>query len=158
MSVNEYSFVTVWKIAAPLKDVWDAIFEIEKFPNWWKAAKNVEVLEPGDGNGVNCLTQQTWTGMLPYKITFKSRRKAVDYLKKIEIASSGNLQGEGIWTFTEEDGVVTVQYKWEIETTSQPISFLTKIFKPLLIKNHDEIMRSGANGLAEKLNAKLIES
>ena len=60
MPVNEYSFVTVWKIEAPLKTVWDLICNIEDLSNWWKAVVSIKVLDRGDSNGVNFLTEQTW--------------------------------------------------------------------------------------------------
>ena len=66
MSVNEYNFVTVWKIEAPLQAVWDVICNIEDLPNWWKAVVSTKVLDRGDMNGINFRTEQTWKGLLPY--------------------------------------------------------------------------------------------
>lgn len=157
MSVNEYSFVTVWKIEAPLKTVWDVICDIEDLPNWWKAVVSVKVLDRGDADGVNFLTEQNWKGVLPYHLFLVSRTTAVDYLKSIEIVACGDLQGMGKWTFSEAEGIVTVQYNWDVKTTQKVISFLAFVLKPLLAWNHDEIMRWGALGLANKLNAKLIQ-
>jgi len=53
MPVNEYRFVTLWKINAPLADVWEIISDTEHFPEWWKAVKKIEILERGDASGVN---------------------------------------------------------------------------------------------------------
>jgi uncharacterized membrane protein len=157
MSVNEYSFVTVWKIEAPLKVVWDVICNTEDLPNWWKAVIGVKVIDRGDANGVNFLVEQTWKGILPYQLSLLSRTTAVDYLKSIEIVASGDLEGKGKWTFSENEGIVTVQYNWDVQTTQKAMSFLALIVKPLLAWNHDEIMRWGASGLANKLNARLIQ-
>jgi uncharacterized protein YndB with AHSA1/START domain len=157
MSVNEYSFVTVWKIEAPLEAVWDVICNTEDLPNWWKAVIGVKVIDRGDVNGVNFLAEQTWKGVLPYQLSLLSRTTAVDYLKSIEIVASGDVEGKGKWTFTEDEGIVTVQYNWDVRTTQKAISFLALIVKPLLAWNHDEIMRWGASGLANKLNGKLIQ-
>lgn len=60
MSVNTYNFVTVWKIEAPLQQVWDAVSNIEELPSWWKAVVSTQVLDQGDANGVNFLSEQTW--------------------------------------------------------------------------------------------------
>ena len=157
MSANEYSFVTVWKIAAPLETVWDVIYDIEDLPNWWKAVVSIEVIDRGDSNGVHCLTKQTWKGVLPYQMSFISQTTAVDYLKTIEVVASGDLEGKGKWNFSSSEGIVTVQYHWDVKTTLHLISFLALALKPLLVWNHDEIMRWGALGLANKLNAKLIQ-
>ena len=98
-----------------------------------------------------------WKGVLPYQLSLISRTTAVDYLKSIEIVASGDLEGRGKWTFTSEEGIVTVQYNWDVKTTQKVISFLALVLKPLLAWNHDEIMRWGALGLTNKLNARLIQ-
>ena len=157
MSVNTYNFVTVWKIEAPLQQVWDTIYNIEELPSWWKAVVSTQVLDQGDVNGVNLLSEQTWKGLLPYKLSLISKTTAVDHLKSIELVASGDVEGRGKWTFTEEAGIVTAQYNWDVQTTQKALNFLAFALKPLLAWNHDEMMRWGALGLADKLNARLIE-
>ena len=110
MSVNQYNFVTVWKIEAPIQEVWDTIYDTENMPNWWKALLKVEVIDKGDQNGVNAVFKQTWEGKLPYQLSLLSRNEAIDYLKSIEITASGDLEGKGKWTFSEDGAIVTVQY------------------------------------------------
>lgn len=157
MLVNQYSFVTVWKIEAPIKNVWDVICDVENLPSWWKAVESIKVLDRGDSDGINFLTEQTWKGVLPYQLSMVSKTVAVDYLKSIEIVASGDLDGRGKWTFSQQEGIVTVQYNWDVKTTQKLISFLAIVLKPLLAWNHNEIMRTGAIGLANKLNARLIQ-
>ena len=118
---------------------------------------NIKVLDRGDSNGVNFLAEQTWKGVLPYQLSFLSKTTAVDYLKSIEIVASGGLEGKGKWTFTENKGIVTVQYNWDVRTKQKAMSFLALVLKPLLVWNHDEMMRWGALGLANKLDARLIQ-
>ena len=157
MSANEYNFVTIWKIEAPLPEVWDVLCDIENLPDWWKAVVKIKVLDRGNKNGVNFLTEQTWKGVLPYKLSFISKTTAVDYLKSIQLVASGDLEGRGKWTFTEDEGGVIVQYNWDVKTTKKGMSFLAFFLKPLLAWNHDEIMRWGALGLANKLDARLLQ-
>ena len=157
MSVNEYNFVTVWKIEAPLPMVWEAIANVEDLPNWWKAVIGVEVLDRGDANGVNFITEQTWKGRLPYKLTLISKTTAVEYLKSIELVATGDVEGKGKWTFTEVDDIVTVQYNWDVITTQKILNLMAFALKPLLAWNHDDMMRWGALGLANKLNARLVK-
>ncbi|MEM8722410.1 MAG: SRPBCC family protein [Cyanobacteria bacterium P01_G01_bin.39] len=157
MSVNEYNFVTLWKIEAPLPEVWDIIVNIEDLPNWWKAVLSTKVLDQGDSDGANFLTEQTWKGVFPYKLTLVSKTIAIDYLKSIELVASGDVEGRGKWTFTEDEGIVTVQYNWDVKTTQKGMNFLAFVIKPLLAWNHDEMMRWGAKGLANKLDARLIQ-
>lgn len=157
MSTNQYSFVTLWKIEAPIKAVWDVICDTENLPSWWQAIVDIKVIDRGSENGVNFLVEQTWKGVLPYRLSLLSKTTMVDYLKSIEIVASGDLEGFGKWTFTQEGEITIVQYNWEVKTTQKALSFLALVIKPLLAWNHDEIMRWGALGLANKLNARLIE-
>jgi hypothetical protein len=56
-----------------------------------------------------------------------------------------------------EESWVTIRHDWQVRTTQKWLNFFSPIAKPLLAWNHDEIMRWGAQGLAKKLNAKLIQ-
>ncbi len=157
MSINQYTFVTIWKIQAPLQAVWDAISSSHELPSWWKAVLNVKTIAPGNDLGIGRLEQQTWRGVLPYQLTFVIKTTNVDYLKSIEFTASGDLEGIGKWSFMDEKDQITIQHDWQVKTTQKWLNVLTPVFKPLLAWNHDEIMRWGAQGLAKKLDAKLIE-
>ena len=43
-----YSFLTTWILDAPRDDVWQAIYEVERWPEWWPGVRSVEQLEEGD--------------------------------------------------------------------------------------------------------------
>ncbi len=157
MSTNQYSFVTLWKIAAPLQDVWEAIEDSNNLPSWWPAVLSVNTIAEGNADGIGRKEQQTWRGILPYQLFFLIKITSVDYLKSIEFTASGDLEGIGKWTFIDEGNWVTLQHDWQVKTTQQWLNVLTPVLKPLLAWNHDEIMRWGAKGLAQKLSAKLIQ-
>ena len=37
-----YSFVTHWRVQAPVEDVWNAIYLSEEWPQWWKDVVHVK--------------------------------------------------------------------------------------------------------------------
>ena len=47
-----YSFVTVWRVEAPIDPVWEAIYDAEAYPSWWKAVLSVTRLEDGSPDGI----------------------------------------------------------------------------------------------------------
>lgn len=157
MPTNQYSFVTIWKIEAPLQDIWDTISDSSNLPSWWKAVLNVKTIEPGNIDGIGRLEEQTWQGILPYKLTFVIKILAKEPLKSIEFTASGDLEGTGKWSFKDEGNWVTIQHDWQVKTTKPWLNFLTPVLKPILAWNHDEIMRWGAEGIAKKLGANLRE-
>lgn len=157
MPINQYNFVTIWKIEAPLLAVWNTLMDVEKFPEWWPAVKQLEIIDRGDSNGINSITKQTWQGVLPYRLSFVAQTTEINYLESMFLVASGDLQGSGQWQFSQEDQISIIRYDWNVKTTSIAMSLLASLLKPLLAWNHDEIMRWGALGLADRLGAKLIE-
>ena len=47
-----YSFLTTWCLDAPRERVWDAIWESERWPEWWRGVIRAEKLIEGDETGV----------------------------------------------------------------------------------------------------------
>ncbi len=152
----EYSFTTIWKVKAPIDKVWQLMYEQEKWPLWWKGVINVETLKEGDENDIGKKMRFVWKSFLPYKLSFEMVSTNVQKPFIIEGIAYGELEGEGKWNFKEEDGVTTLQYNWDVNTTKKWMNNLAPILKPLFKWNHDIVMRWGAKGLAKKLNTELI--
>jgi uncharacterized protein YndB with AHSA1/START domain len=45
----EYRLLTTWHIEAPLEDVYSAIHDALRWPDWWPGVKNVELGTGGCG-------------------------------------------------------------------------------------------------------------
>ena len=52
MTATDFHLVTDWALAAPAGAVWEALTKPEDWPDWWPAVERVELVEPGDGDGV----------------------------------------------------------------------------------------------------------
>jgi hypothetical protein len=155
--VSDYEFTTVWRFDSPIESVWAKIKAIENWSDWWKGVLNVEELTPGNDKGVGAVYRTTWKSALPYKLRFDSEVARVDYLKSIEARAFGELEGFGKWTFTREsENVTRLQYDWRVITTKRWMKLLAPIAKPFFRWNHDVIMNWGGEGLAKKLNCKLL--
>ena len=68
-----YSFLTTWILDAPRDDVWKAIYEIERWPEWWRGVRSVERLEEGDADGIGALYRHEWRSVIPYPVRFETR-------------------------------------------------------------------------------------
>ncbi len=76
----------------------------------------------------------------------------------IEARAFGELEGTGLWTLTAEDENTTrVRYDWRVKTTKSWMNFIAPLAKPFFKWNHDVIMNWGGEGLAKKLNCRLLE-
>ncbi|MDD2898008.1 MAG: SRPBCC family protein [Desulfuromonadaceae bacterium] len=149
--MNEYQFLTTWRVTAPLDQVWEAIYHSENWPKWWPGLLRVVELERGDGNGIGNLRRYSWRGMLPYRLVFDIRTTRIERPYLLAGTASGDLAGVGVWHFCEENGGVVVQYEWLVSTQKKWMNILTPLARPLFRWNHDQVMRRGKAGLTRYL-------
>jgi hypothetical protein len=154
----QYSFVTVWKLEAPIEDVWEAIKASEKWPSWWKYVAKVVELKKGDEDGVGGVRRYTWASPLPYKLTFETRVSEVDEPHALVGIATGELSGTGRWQLSQEGAVTTIQYNWDVATNKRILNLLAPIARPIFSWNHNIVMKAGGDGLARLLNARLISN
>jgi hypothetical protein len=148
-----YSFVTIWRHRAPLDAVYDAIADARSWPEWWPAVKRVEPVTPGDpASGIGAIQRFTFKGSLPYTLSFDMTVTRAEKPRTLAGHATGELEGDGVWTLSEEAGGVTVaRYEWNIRTTRWWMNLLAPLAGGVFKANHDFVMRSGAKGLCDRL-------
>ena len=72
----------------------------ERWPEWWKGVRAVQLLESGDANGIAAYRRMTWRSALPYELTFNMRTTTIEPPRRIESVADGELCGRGTWTLT----------------------------------------------------------
>ncbi|MFQ3662497.1 MAG: SRPBCC family protein [Chloroflexaceae bacterium] len=149
----DYSFTTIWQIAAPVAPVWTAITEVERWPRWWRGVEAVVRLRDGDRQGIGAIHRYTWKSKLPYRLSFTMETTRVEPLQRIEGYAQGELQGTGRWTFTETAQGTTVRYDWHVRTTKAWMNLIAPLARPLFVWNHDVVMARGHEGLLKLLAA-----
>lgn len=154
---KRYSFVTKWELDTSLQKVWDAIYYSLEWPQWWKGVYSVTEIEKEDANGLNSKMAYVWKSILPYSLAFTMQLTVREPLKRLKGIASGELEGEGEWLFEENNGIVKVQYNWDVYTTKAWMNNLSFLLRPLFILSHNTVMHWGALGLAKKLDAKLLK-
>lgn len=150
-----YSFLSTWAVDAPVEPVWQAIYETERWPDWWRGVKVAERLDGGDGDGIGSVHRYVWRSRLPYDIEFRMRTTRVERPHLIEAAADGNFRGTGRWRLWEGTGTA-VTYEWEVETAIPWMNALAPVGRPIFHWSHDVVMRSGGRGLAQLLGAPLL--
>ena len=152
----EYRFLTTWLVEAPREDVFQAIWDSERWPSWWRGVERVQKLEDGDEEGQGSLGRYTWKSFLPYELTFDMRIDLVERPHRMTGTSVGDLQGEGRWRLFEDGGVTAVVYEGDVQTTEWWMNVLAPLARPLFAWNHDWVMSRGGEGLARLLGARLL--
>ena len=152
----EYRFLTTWLLEADRERVWDAIYDSDSWPGWWRGVEEAERLEDGDENGIGQYGRYVWRSRLPYRVEFFVRSTVVDRPHLLEGEASGDLAGIGRWRLYEQDGVTAVVYEWTVRTTKRWMNLLAPVGKPIFAVNHDWVMRNGGEGLARQLGCRLL--
>lgn len=154
----EYRFLTTWLLEAERERVWEAVFDSEAWPRWWRGVERVEVITPGEESGVGQVGRYTWRSRLPYDLTFDVRTTRSERPHLLEGEASGELAGVGRWRLFEEAGVTAVAYEWNVRTTKRWMNLFAPIGRPLFAWNHDWVMRNGGEGMASLLGCRLLAS
>jgi uncharacterized protein YndB with AHSA1/START domain len=158
--MREYSFLTTWCLGAPRDRVWDAIWDSERWPQWWRGVVASERLVEGDEDGVGQVGRYTWRSKLPYALDFEMTTTRVSKPHLLEGEAKGELSGVGRWRLFEEssDGgpVTAVVYEWNVRTTRRWMNLLAPVARPVFQWNHDWVMRNGGEGIARLLDCRLL--
>ncbi len=151
-----YRFLTTWLIEAPREDVFQVIWDAERWPGWWRGVESVVKLEPGDAEGRGSLGRYVWRSRLPYSLEFDVRTTNVERPRLMEGEAGGAVTGRGTWRLFEDAGVTAVLFEWDVRTTAPWMNALAPLLRPVFVWNHDAVMRWGAEGLARRLGARLL--
>ncbi len=152
----EYEFLTTWVLETDRERVWDAIYESERWPEWWHGVEEAEKLKEGDAQGVGEEGRYVWKAKLPYRVEFFIKTTRVERPYLLEGDATGELAGVGRWRLFEQDGVTAVVYEWRVRTTRAWMNLLAPVVRPVFAWNHDVVMRWGGEGLARRLGVKLL--
>jgi Polyketide cyclase / dehydrase and lipid transport len=154
--VAEYRFLTTWLLEADRERVWDAIWESERWPEWWRGVEEAVKLAEGDENGVGERGRYVWRARLPYPVRFEIRTTRVARPRLLEGSATGELEGTGRWRLFDEGDVTAVLYEWNVRTTRPWMNLLAPVARPIFKWNHDWVMRNGGAGMAQLLGARLL--
>ena len=152
-----YAFLTTWLLESPRQPVWEAIYDQENWPSWWRGVEEAIELRPGDGSdGVGSVAKMVWKSLLPYRVEFEVTTTRVEKPHLLEGSAVGELEGVGRWRLHEQDGVTAVLYEWNVRTTKPWMNLLAPLLRPAFEWNHDWVMKRGGEGISQLLGCRLL--
>lgn len=155
-TVAEYRLLTIWRIEAPLEEMYAAIHDSLRWPEWWPGAEKVEQIAAGDAAGINSVRRYAWQGQLPYRVVFEVCTTRIEKLVAIEGTARGDLEGIGRWHFSHEAGVSVVRYEWHVRSNRWWMNLTAPVARSMFIRNHGLLMAQGGEGLARRLGSPLV--
>jgi uncharacterized membrane protein len=151
MKTEQYSFITRWKVAAPIEQVWEAIYQSEQWPEWWKGVKEVSVLQPGNADGIGAVRRYKIQSPFKYLLTFELTLTEYEVQRTLKGDAKGDLVGVGAWHMEEKNGQTEVECHWDVATTKAWMNTFAFILRPAFHYNHTMVMKWGAISLSKKL-------
>jgi hypothetical protein len=147
MASNDYHFITHWRVQSTIKEVSDIIGDAADLVRWWPSVYlGVEVLEPGDGNGLGKVVSLYTKGWLPYTLRWQFRVTKVRQ-DGFTLQAWGDFDGSGIWTFVQDGSWVNITYDWRISAEKPLLRYFSFIMKPIFAANHRWAMAKGEESL-----------
>ena len=61
----QYRFVTVWRLQAPIDQVFAEIDDAEAWPTWWPNVRAAELVEAAGADKIGARFRATFVGKLP---------------------------------------------------------------------------------------------
>ena len=153
--MGQYRFLTTWCLDAPLADVWDVVYRMEEWPQWWKGVELVELVRGGNAGGLGSVYRHRWRSRLPYSVSFEIETTRIEPGRLLEGRACGALEGIGRWRFYEGDGTA-VTYEWIVRTSPLWIRVVEPVGRPVFVASHNLVMRWGGESLARRLGVRLL--
>lgn len=152
----EYCLLTIWRIEAPLEEVYAAISDSLRWADWWPCVLKVEQVEAGGADGVNNVRRYSWQGQLPYRLVFEVCATRIEKLAVIEGIAHGDLDGIGRFHFSRQGAVSVIRCEWRVRSTRWWMNLIAPVARSMFIRNHTRIMAQGGEGLARLLRSPLV--
>ena len=147
MSSNDYHFITHWRVKSTIEEVAEILGDAGDLVRWWPAVYlDVQVLQPGDEQGLGKVVSLYTKGWLPYTLRWQFRVTEVR-ADGFTLEAWGDFDGRGIWTFEQDGPWVNVMYDWKILAEKPLLRNFSFIMKPLFSANHRWAMAKGEESL-----------
>jgi carbon monoxide dehydrogenase subunit G len=148
--VADYSFITIWRLDAPLGPVWEALNHPETYAEWWPNIVEYESLTPGV-TGFGARARRAVRGALPYTLRYTTVVTTYDPPRQVCYKAEGDLNGWGRFMLVPEGKGTRVTFDWHVRTTGLAMNLLAPLLRPLFAWNHNWVMAQGERGLARRL-------
>ena len=148
---SDYEFRTVWRVDGTVDEVRDVLADGPSLPRWWPAVYlSVDTVNEGEGNGGGEIALFT-KGWLPYTLRWTLRVTEPITDAGFALTATGDLNGTGRWTFTQDGSEVVVTYDWRVSASKPLLRRLTWVLRPVFSANHRWAMARGEESLRLEL-------
>lgn len=146
MSANEYRFRRAWHADAPTSDVFDLLYTVARYPDWWPQVRHVERI------GERSFRVHI-RSVLPYVLRFELRQEVVDEQRGLlQAGMRGDLEGFSRWTLTANREGTSVRFDERASLTPALLRALGPVARLAFELNHSLMMRACERGMRAALS------
>ena len=148
-----FRIISQWRVTGKVADAARILSAPEDFPRWWgDVYLGVKTIAKGDANGIGQTIAVHSKGWLPYRLNWQGTLTESHMPDSWSIAATGDLQGHGTWTLTQNGAQCLITYDWRVTTDRLLFRVLAPLMKGLMISNHNWAMTKGEAGLQQELD------
>lgn len=153
-----YHFLSEFDLSSDREAVWAALMASEEWPSWWRWLKRIDVVRAATSeDGVGAVYRNHISSPTGYSFTFESETVAVDRLRRLDLALTGEIEGRIRYLLSEgPSGGTHVAYAQLVETPKWWMNLLAPIARPGFTWNHDKLMTDYGRGLAKAAGGELV--
>jgi hypothetical protein len=152
MNLNEYHFITHWRVQGSVTEVADILADAPDLVRWWPSVYlEVKELKAGDEKGIGKVVDLYTKGWLPYTLRWQFQVTESDPPHTFALKAWGDFVGRGIWRLEQDGPWVNVTYDWLIRADKPLLRYLSPLLKPIFGANHHWAMRMGEESLKLEL-------
>jgi hypothetical protein len=149
---NEFHIVTTWQVESNLQEVVEILTDALHLPDWWgEVYLGTKIIFVGDGQGIGRQIAVHSKGWLPYELNWVATLIESDQPHSWKISASGDLNGVGIWSLTQNGLVVEAVYDWRVRADKLILRLLSPLLAPIFAWNHRWAMAKGEAALKREL-------
>jgi hypothetical protein len=149
---TDYVFVTRWRVEASIEEVSEILHDGPDLARWWPSVYlEARQIQPGNARGEGSIVDLFTKGWLPYTLRWRLRVTESRDPRGFSLEASGDLVGEGKWTFTQEGAYADIVYDWRVRADKPLLRYGSFIFKPIFAANHRWAMARGEESLKLEL-------
>jgi polyketide cyclase/dehydrase/lipid transport protein len=141
VSLNQYRFRSLWSVRAAAGQVFDALVDLSRYPEWWPDIRSVTRI---DDDTAEVVCRST----LPYALTFRMHRAVEDPReRRMRVNITGDLVGyvQGVVAEHGKLGVL-LDISQRVVVTKPLLRALSPVARPVFRVNHALMMRRGQRG------------
>lgn len=156
---TRYQFRSVWRVAGSPGEVKAILGDAASLARWWPSVYlEVEPLRAGNDDGVGRELRLYTKGWLPYTLrwTLLITEPITDV--GFPLTASGDLTGDGRWTFSADGPETVVSYDWQVTADKPLLRRSSWLLRPVFAANHRWAMTRGQESLALELRRRRATS